>query len=104
MAKKKRVGKTVKKKSSILKDANKNNHFYVSDGSTIKSVKELAHRLEAMSEDAFLHHVDSTKNDFSNWVSDVFHDKVLAKELSSVKKRVDAHVCVLKHLVKELSK
>lgn len=77
----------VKKKgtsSNILEGVSEEKAFWCYGGDTFKSLYELAVALEHMSDEAFQHHVTEQKNDFSNWVRDVFGDTTLAKQLSKV--------------------
>ncbi len=75
--------------------------FVLKDGRVLKDLIELAHALEYMSDDVFNHHVNNSKNDFRNWVRDVFSQKELAAELEKAKTRSDLQLAVLKHIVKE---
>ncbi len=75
--------------------------FVLKDGRVLKDLVELAHALEHMSDDVFNHHVNAFKNDFRNWVIDVFSQKGLAAELEKAKTRSDLQLAVLKHIVKE---
>ena|SRR3989344_3291038 len=91
---------TITKK--VLGNAPQQYHFVLRDGRAIKNVYELVDELETMVEDDFIQHVNETKNDFSNWVRDVFDDHFLADHLSSIKNRIDTQRALLKHLVREL--
>jgi len=78
---------SVKKKGTlnkILVDVPEDKAFWCYGGETFRSLQELAVALEHMSDEAFQHHVTEHKNDFSNWVRDVFGDTTLAKQLSKV--------------------
>lgn len=61
--------------------------FWVNNGSILKNIEELANALPDMAEEVFRHHVNSDKNDFSNWVKDVIGDQKLANDLLSSKNR-----------------
>jgi len=56
--------------------------FHLCNGKLISSVKELYDEIHHMSEDVFSHHVNSERNDFSNWVKDVFGDKKLSQDIA----------------------
>jgi hypothetical protein len=43
-----------------------------------------------MTEDSYNHHVTPLKNDFSNWVRDVFGDDKLANDLTRCVNRAEA--------------
>ena len=46
--------------------------------------------LPELSDDIFHHHVNSDKNDFSNWIKDVIGDQKLANDLLSSKSKDSA--------------
>ena len=82
-------------------EAPKDKRFVLKDGRVLKDLVELAHAHEHMSDDVFNHHVNNYKNDFRNWVRDVFSQKELAAELEKAKTRSELQLAVLKHIVKE---
>ncbi|HJX05144.1 MAG TPA: hypothetical protein VJ461_00365, partial [Candidatus Nanoarchaeia archaeon] len=62
-------------------------YFYVSDGSVIKNLSELPDALRNMSPEAFNSHVNIEKNDFYNWIRDVFELSSLARKVKGVKRK-----------------
>lgn len=60
-------------------------YFYLVDGTTLKSLKELAAALTKMTKEVFNHHVTKDKNDFANWIEGVFENKKLAAEIRKAK-------------------
>ncbi len=72
--------------------------FYLYGGGTLKSIEELASALKTMDDEVFLHHVHSGKNDFANWIRDVFSDRKLANKLyiletiQDMAKEIDNHL------------
>ena len=95
-----RVEVIIRKK--VLREAPVEHHFVVADGRKLKNVIELADALETMSEEIFRHHANEAKNDFSNWVKDVFYDHSLAEDISRAKNRLETQIAILRRLVKEL--
>jgi len=89
-------------RKKLLGEAPVEHHFVVADGRKLKNIIELADALETMTEEIFSHHVNEAKNDFSNWVKDVFYDHSLAEDLSRAKNRLETQIVVLRRLVKEL--
>ncbi len=87
---------------NILEKARPENSFRCADGSVISSVYELENRLCTMGSEAFHHHANPTRNDFHNWIRDVFQDYELANELLSAKTPAQAAATVRKHLRKAL--
>ena len=91
-------------KANILDDAPVEKHFVLVDGQRLKNIRELVESLEHMGEHVFKHHVSELKNDFSNWVNDVFNEKELAENLKKAANTVDSQLAILKHLVQKLAK
>lgn len=75
-------------------------YFVVVDGSALKSLKELAEALDSMSDDVFYYHVTKEKNDFANWVRDVFNEAELAEKLFNAKTKEKHEIEILKQLLK----
>jgi hypothetical protein len=73
------------KKSLILADTEPEKSFWLSDGRTLKNLKELKDALDTMDEEVWNFHVSAEKNDFANWVEGVFGDKQLGISLRKVK-------------------
>lgn len=73
----------------ILDDPQK--FFYAADGRILKSCADLLNALMHMDDTTYFHHARSKKdNDFSKWLSEVFHQKYLAKSISLCKNRKEA--------------
>lgn len=89
-------------KKKILGEAPVEHHFVVADGRKLKNILELADALETMSEEIFRHHVNEARNDFSNWVKDVFYDHSLAEDIAMAKNKLEAQIAILRRLVKEM--
>lgn len=90
-------------KRQVLGEAPEEYHFVLADGKKLKSLYDLANALGKMTEDTFKHHVTEARNDFSNWINDVFKDEELAKDIQDIKDRTDAELRLLKHFVKRLT-
>jgi len=91
---------TVTKK--VLGEAPEEHVFVLHDGRKLKSVYELIDELETMSEDTFKHHVDGIRNDFANWLNDVFDEKSLADEIKQVHERIETQHAIMKRLMRAL--
>jgi len=89
-------------KKKVLGEAPIEHHFVVADGRKLKNIIELADALETMTEEIYSHHANEFKNDFSNWVKDVFYDHSLAEDISRARNRMETQIAVLRRLVKEL--
>lgn len=69
------------KAKKLLSNCKEEHRFWCNDGKVYKSLADLANGLKNISSEAFSHHVNAEKNDFHNWVRDVFQDPKLAKDL-----------------------
>ena len=61
--------------------------FYLRDGVVLRSLPQLAYHLRAMSDEEFSYHVTNEKNDFANWVRDVFALPEFAEEISRIQSK-----------------
>ena len=86
MARKKKIKTKEESKTAVEGDL----RFFVNDGRVIQSVGELADTLSEISDETYSYHVNAEKNDFANWVDDVFGHKKLARGLKKVKKKETA--------------
>ncbi|MBW2965095.1 hypothetical protein KY363_06565 [Candidatus Woesearchaeota archaeon] len=87
--------KTVKASQEIPPEK----YFVLCDGTRIKDMHELALMLDRISDEQFGYHVNDSKNDFSNWIRDVFGQHELADALSGITCRKDSQIYLLKHVV-----
>ncbi|MBN2052080.1 hypothetical protein JW756_01120 [Candidatus Woesearchaeota archaeon] len=62
-------------------------YFYVCDGTVIKNLNELPDALRNMSPESFAFHVNDEKNDFHNWIKDVFEHTRLARNVKNTKRK-----------------
>ena len=75
------------KGEGFLLDVAPSNFFILSHGVKIKNLVELAESLRTISDKVFEHHVNSYKNDFSNWIRDVIKDNELADNISKARSK-----------------
>ena len=73
-------------------------HFWLRSGKPISSLVQLADEFEHMDSEVFSHHINEERNDFHNWVRDVFHDGVLANRLLHVNTADEAATIIQKRL------
>ncbi|MBI3037237.1 hypothetical protein HYY73_05830 [Candidatus Woesearchaeota archaeon] len=82
----------------ILENAKPENCFYCADGSVLHNLLELRQKLKTISPQAFYHHVSQSKNDFHNWIRDVFQDYEFANDILKAKTPAAAAATVDRHL------
>ncbi|KHO46601.1 MAG: hypothetical protein QS98_C0002G0049 [archaeon GW2011_AR3] len=97
--KKKRV-KAEKKHASYDKSCEPGQAFHAIDGSSYASLSDFANALEHMSDDTFYYHVTDSKNDFHNWIKDVFQEPKLAEKLLHARTKEKHEVVMLRYLHK----
>lgn len=100
---------TVKKKVSkkrmnkkVLKKVPSEVSFYIVNNVVCSDLLELAEALEDLAEEHFKHHVTEMKNDFANWVENVFEEPKLAKRLREAKTQEKHIIVLLKHVLKNI--
>jgi hypothetical protein len=74
----------------VLSDTGGDKRFFSHDGCISSNLQQLADCLVHMSDDSYRHHVMPLKNDFSNWIRDVFGDDKLANDLASISHAAEA--------------
>jgi len=100
MKTKKRVKKKkTATKKQIIKNAKNSEYFFVKDGKAIKNVIELSNELDKMTDDIFMYHVNDIKNDFANWIKDIFKEEKLAKELFKTTNKDKTQIIILKYVI-----
>ena len=106
--KKKTTKKSSTKKKVVKKDANirrklkPEHHFDLADGKKIKTLFELADELEVMSDEIYNHHATDDRNDFSNWIGEVYQEQELARKVAEAEHRQHAYMTMLKFLVQKM--
>jgi len=75
-------------------------YFHLKDGRTLTDLEDLYHALKNMREDIFNYHVNSTKNDFANWVAHSLKKQELANKLF----RTTSHQKIMELIKNELKK
>jgi hypothetical protein len=66
----------------VLSDTGGDKRFFCHDGCIAQNLQQLVDCLVNMTDDSYRHHVTPLKNDFSNWIRDVFGDDKLANDLT----------------------
>lgn len=101
---KKSTKKPAKKQTKISQDAPQEHYFLFCDGHPVKNVTQLAEKLEHIKEEVFNHHVTEDRNDFVNWIKDIFEEVELAEEIAGLKNKDHVRLAIYKHVVKKSPK
>ena len=73
--------------------------FHLSDGKVFTNLKGFAKVLLKMPQEVYNSHVNSKKNDFSQWMHHSMRKKELAKRIDGQISKVELELEVLRHLI-----
>ena len=73
-------------------------YFKLHGGGAIKSIPGLKKALLEMSNETFSYHCNDHRNDFGNWVKDVFREPLLAKQIEKSKTRIGMAIAITRWL------
>lgn len=83
---------------NLTRDIPDNKHFVLANGQPVKNVAELAAILDQLEDHVFNHHVNSDRNDFHNWVKDVFEDVELARKIAGINDKKHLQLVIYRHM------
>jgi len=85
------MAETLKQEAKrFLADVPKEYAFRCHDGLILQSMKQLGSALNSMTDETYVFHANTKKNDFSNWVRDIIKDGMLANDLQKATNRAQA--------------
>lgn len=79
------IKKSDKNVQKFMFSVDDNLSFYLNDGRRLYNLRDLENALQGMNMSLFSHHVNEEKNDFANWIQDVFGYVQLAENMKKVK-------------------
>jgi hypothetical protein len=77
-------------------------YFVLVDGRRLGDIKELADTLEDMTDHVWGHHVSAERNDFANWIHDVFAEPELAKRLKEASSKHHAQIILYRTILERI--
>jgi hypothetical protein len=83
---------------NLTRDIPQEKYFILANGQPVKNVAELAAILDQLEDHVFNHHVNTDRNDFHNWVKDVFEDVELARKISGVGDKKHMQLVIYRHM------
>jgi hypothetical protein len=90
MAKKNNTNGNNKNRISLINlEASGEKAFFMANGRVITRLSELPEVIENTDDQTFSYHVNEDKNDFANWIRDVFNSKPLANKILTKRTRTD---------------
>ncbi|MBD3310775.1 hypothetical protein GF351_06160 [Candidatus Woesearchaeota archaeon] len=87
----------------ILSETKPEKSFILSDGKVIRSLKQLEQTLHLIDDEVFDNHVNVLKNDFYNWIKDVYGDKDLAGAVKDMRSKEQLAKALAKKLDNSIS-
>ena len=73
-------------------------YFYTCDGNQLKSLKEFFDVLPEMQDSVFSHHVNGERNDFANWIINIFQNSDLGNKIQSSQTKKEMISSIIKYL------
>ncbi len=67
------------------KDISLEKSFWTVDGKVLRNLKQTIKYLEKIKKSAYAYHINKKKNDFANWIRDVYQKKQIAEKIKKVK-------------------
>lgn len=83
---------------NLTRDVPEHQYFVLANGQPVKHVGELAAILDQLEDHVFNHHVTPDRNDFHNWIKDVFEDVELARKVTGVGDKKRLQLVIYKHM------
>lgn len=81
----KQLLKQAKSKSSLEKRVPQGEEFVLADGRKLASLLDLKIALRTMPQDVFHHHINTSRNDFAEWVAGTMDDPDLAEKIRAIR-------------------
>jgi hypothetical protein len=83
---------------NLTREIPQEKYFVLANGKPVKNVAELAAILDQLEDHVFHHHVTPDRNDFHNWIKDVFEDVELAKKVVGSKDKKHLQLVIYRHI------
>jgi len=83
---------------NLTREVPQEKYFILANGQPVKNVAELAAILDQLEDHVFNHHVNAERNDFHNWIRDVFEDMELARKVVGVNDKKHLQLVIYRHM------
>ncbi|MBI2548589.1 hypothetical protein HYW21_04530 [Candidatus Woesearchaeota archaeon] len=88
--------------NKLFHDVHEDVHFVLMDGRRLKNLLELVDALDTMGDDIYHHHVNESRNDFYNWIHDVYHEIDLANQILENPGRHHLQKSIMRHMLRKI--
>lgn len=92
------VRKLKVKDSEVVLEVSPEQAFWVHDGPTVKSLKELSNAIAEMSPEQFAYHTMRNGNDFARWIRDVLQNSECANKIEMAENQKETLKVISKYL------
>jgi hypothetical protein len=83
---------------NLTREVPREKFFILANGQPVKNVAELASILDQLEDHVFNHHVRPERNDFHNWIKDVFEDVELARKILGINDKKHLQLVIYRHM------
>ncbi len=84
----------------VLSEASGDKRFFCHDGCGAGNLQQPVDCLSNMLEESYRHHVTPLKNDFKNWIRDVFGDYKLVNDLAAIDNSAEAAKVIIARITR----
>ncbi len=77
--------------------------FVLINSGRIYTIKQLADELVVMDESVYYYHTGQGRNDFYNWIKDVFNLEELAERVANANNKYEAAITIYKYIIDSLN-
>ena len=90
--------------SKLCEDVGEDKKFLVANGEILSNIWDLIHLLDHIDDYTFYHHVNDEKNDFYNWIKEMYGDGEFEKVILPIRNPKELEIAILKYIINMLSK
>lgn len=83
---------------NLTRDIPEDKHLALADGRRLQNVAELASILDQLDDGVYDQHVTGERNDFRDWVLDVFEDEALAAKIPRAADKKELQLLIYRHM------
>jgi len=94
----KEVEDTIIPKGAIREEVEPELALWLSNGSTVRNLKELAAALKKISAKDYREHVTEERNEVAEWVQEILNDEELARHLRKARTKLKSTACIEKRI------
>lgn len=90
--------------NKLCENVSEDKKFLVANGEILSNIWDLIHLLDNIDDYTFYHHVSDEKNDFYNWIKEMYGDGEFEKVVLPIRNPQKLEIAILKYIINMLSK